>query len=579
MTFTKTIGAVALLVLSILPIGAPAQGTAGFLDLSYLADTDPEAALIRIDQLLAEEEASAAPDLRLIYDLYRLGADLLIAQGRQAEAAPVVLQLARFAATNRDLLQVDPAPLLDDAARLHEETGDVQTAIVAVTELVEEQRAGARPGEVIAQSLRRLADLSEMAGDMAAADRHRAAADAALEPLTAGARGDDAGFREVDVYYATDRARSGDSDPAEFYGGGRGTLELGVATVTVPEVHVPGLVEAPSIWRLEFRADPARHVVLQSVTPLDPDGFWNRLGAEFDNTPEKEAFVFVHGYNVTFDAAARRAAQMAYDMKFIGIPILYSWPSRGTTVGYVADTAVVQLSGRRLTRFLDDLVARSGADTIHLVAHSMGNRALTEALELMALRHGAGQGSGQGTEPVFDQVVFAAPDVDADLFKEIVPTIRPLARRMTLYASEEDWALSVSRKLHGNMPRAGIGGQTTLTTPQLDSIDMSELGEDMLAHSYFADDSSALADMMTLFWTNNAPQNRCGLVSETDAPLPVWTYRRGVCSDRSLISVLGNLQRENVQSASQAMAILERTVTDAEVVRKLAPVLEAIVSQ
>ncbi|MFC4669832.1 alpha/beta hydrolase [Seohaeicola nanhaiensis] len=567
--------ALTVALMAALPAGLTAQEDPGLIGLAYLAETDPPAALDRIDALLAQEEASPDPDIRLVFDLYRLGADLLIGQGRGAEAAGVLLQLGRYAAGNRAVLNVDPARLFDEAARLYQAAGDPASAVTALTALVEEQRSGARPGAVIAETLNRLATMAEQAGDTAAATRHRAAASAALEPLTAGARGSEEGFREVEVYYATDRARTGEADPNEFYGPGRGTLELGVATVSVPETHTPGLVEAPSIWRLEFRADPAKHVVLQSVEPMEPAGFWRRLSTEFTHTPEKEAFVFVHGYNVTFDAAARRAAQIAYDMNFAGIPILYSWPSRGTTVGYVADTAVVQLSGRRLTHFLDDLVAKSGAETIHLVAHSMGNRALTEALELMALR----QGSKPGDPPVFGQILFAAPDVDAGLFKEILPTIRPLAKRMTLYASEEDWALTASRKLHGDMPRAGIGGKTTLTSSQIDSIDMSELGEDMLAHSYFADDSSALADMMTLFWTNNAPQNRCGLFADSPGASPVWTYRRGICSDRSLISVLGNLQRENVHSAQQARIVLQRTVSDAEVVKKLAPVVEAIVSQ
>lgn len=572
--FKRLMYNLAAVMIVVLPAGLAAQEAPELVGLAYLAEADPAAALDRIDAILADEEARPDPDPRVVFDLYHLGAELLIAQNRRAEAAAILLHLARFAAAQRDRLNVDPAKLFDKAARLGEAAGDLDTARAALEGLVEEQRAGALPPETIAESLRRLAGIAEATGDPVAAERHRAAADKALAPQGTTMRGDDPGFRLVDVYYATDRARSGETDPNEFYGSGRGDLELGVATVSIPETHVPGLVEAPSIWRLEFRANPAKHVVLQSVEPMDPDSFYGRLSGEFSRTPEKEAFVFVHGYNVTFDAAARRAAQIAYDMKYAGVPILYSWPSRGTTVGYIADTAVVQLSGRRLTRFLDDLVARSGAETIHLVAHSMGNRALTEALELMALRRGATPGAA----PVFGQVLFAAPDVDAGLFKEVLPTIRPLARRMTLYASDEDWALTASRKLHGDMPRAGIGGKTTLVSPQIDSIDMSELGEDMLAHSYFADDSSALADMMTLFWTNNAPQFRCGMTPDSGT-VPIWTYRRGVCSDRSLISVLGNLQRENVHTAQQARVVLQRTVSDAELVKKLEPVVDAIVSQ
>ena len=116
----------------------------------------------------------------------------------------------------------------------------------------------------------------------------------------------------------------------------------------------------------------------------------------------------------------------------------------------------------------------------------------------------------------------------------MLPTIRPLARRLTLYASEQDWSLAVSRKLHGNALRAGMGGEVTLTDPLIDSIDMSELGDDMLTRSYFADDSSALADMMTLFWRNTAPRSRCGLSERRpeNGAASVWHYDRGSCADR-----------------------------------------------
>ena len=32
----------------------------------------------------------------------------------------------------------------------------------------------------------------------------------------------------------------------------------------------------------------------------------------------RQAFVFLHGYNVTFEAAAYRTAQIAYDLRFDG---------------------------------------------------------------------------------------------------------------------------------------------------------------------------------------------------------------------------------------------------------------------
>ena len=323
--------------------------------------------------------------------------------------------------------------------------------------------------------------------------------------------------------------------------------------MTIPKSHRAGALEAPSIWRLEFSANPAKHIVLRSVEPLAIDTFFSEMNARFDDPARNEAVVFVHGYNVTFENAAKRTAQLAYDIGFTGVPILYSWPSRGSTAGYISDTAVVRLSGRRLAGFLEDVAARSGATTVHLVAHSMGNRAMTDALEIFALRN------DDRETPTFGQIVFAAPDLDAGLFSAMVPTIRPVAERITLYGSEADWALVASRKLHGDAPRAGQGGDDALALADVDTIDMSQLGDDMLAHSYIANESSVLLDLVSLFWRNAEPRLRCGVEPLREAGgITVWQYVKGQCSDSILLGLLATLRHDNAQTEAEITASLAR---------------------
>lgn len=549
-----------------------AQQAVSLLALSEIltqSQSDPQGAAARIDDLLPQVPQE---NVRLIYDLFALKAELLEQLDQDAEAAQLYAQLAQFAGANREQLHVDPVPLWARAAQLFEATGDLRTAREARLDMLAVQQDGGAQDAALQPNLDKIAALSAALGDEVNIPSDLGQSNGGGSNFTAfRSVEEDSGYQEIDVYYATDRARSGEADPNGFYGYARGPLELGVARVTIPATHQPGVIDAPSIWRLEFGANPAKHVVLQSVTPVAEDDFYARMNMQLAQTEASSAFVFIHGYNVSFDQAARRAAQIAYDMTFPGVPVLYSWPSRGSTAGYIADTAVVRLSGRRLSHFLDDLVERSGATTIHIVAHSMGNRALTDALELLALRRGV----QDGDPPIFDQVLFAAPDVDADLFAEMMPTIRPVAKRLTLYASEQDWALATSKQLHGDAPRAGQGGADMIARPEFDSVDMSQLGDDMLAHSYFADDSSALADMVALFWRNAAPELRCGLEAVTleGRDRPIWQYLAGSCADRTLVEVLAHLQSAQVNDARTAEKVVNETVTDPDAATILRPVV------
>ncbi|MFK0731826.1 MAG: alpha/beta hydrolase, partial [Gloeotrichia echinulata HAB0833] len=87
------------------------------------------------------------------------------------------------------------------------------------------------------------------------------------------------------------------------------------------------------------------------------------------------------GFNVSFEDAALRAAQIGVDLQVPGIMAFYSWPSRGKLVSYPADEATIEASERYIAEFLLNLVQKSGAEKIHIIAHSMGNRGLLRAMQ------------------------------------------------------------------------------------------------------------------------------------------------------------------------------------------------------
>jgi esterase/lipase superfamily enzyme len=96
-----------------------------------------------------------------------------------------------------------------------------------------------------------------------------------------------------------------------------------------------------------------------------------------------------------------------------------------------------------------------------------------------------------------DELILAAPDVDVDYYKQVVPKIVHLAERLTLYASSNDKALQLSRLL-ARSPRAGdiINGLPSVV-PGVETIDVSSIGAEIfgLNHDVFASNRSAIDDI------------------------------------------------------------------------------------
>jgi esterase/lipase superfamily enzyme len=300
------------------------------------------------------------------------------------------------------------------------------------------------------------------------------------------------------------RARDVDPAAATVYGHEPGDLVFGQCDVSIPPNHRPGELEAPTILKLEFEERPDRHVVLLDVQEKSYAAFKQSLAERVVAAPDRDLFVFIHGYNVSFEDAARRTAQMAFDLKFRGAPLFFSWPSAGGLLDYPRDEAVVEASVPALVEFLQVVRRDSQARSIHLVAHSMGNRALAGALE--QLRRDVNL-SGMR----FNQVVLAAPDIDGRRFREeIAPRITSTAERVTLYASDGDKALLASRLLN-RAPRAGQAGRNLIITPGVDTVDASAVDTSFLGHSYYGGSPAVLDDLQRLFHAD-APYVRPGLV-------------------------------------------------------------------
>jgi esterase/lipase superfamily enzyme len=320
----------------------------------------------------------------------------------------------------------------------------------------------------------------------------------------------------VRVWYATDRARVQANTTSIAFGAERSPVSYGQLDVSIPATHRLGDLESPSALRLEFATDPARHVVLHSVTSLPAARFFDELGSRIQSSGTRDALVFLHGYNVTFDDAARRTAQLTYDLKFPGAPIFYSWPSVGLTGAYTLDEQSIEWSQTHIKQFLADLLSNTSAERVYLIAHSMGNRALTRAFVALLRERSDLQSRVR-------QIVLAAPDIDAEVFaRDLAPALVSSGVATTLYASADDKALLASKAVHG-YARAGDGGPRLLVIPGIETVDATGADTSFISHSYFAN-RTILSDLFYLVSEGKPADSRFGLRRVVTPQGPYWVY-------------------------------------------------------
>jgi esterase/lipase superfamily enzyme len=269
-----------------------------------------------------------------------------------------------------------------------------------------------------------------------------------------------------------------------------------VCEVSIPlRTHKPGSLESPFLG-LEYLADERQHILLKKVTPMDRATFFRNLSDKLQPDEENEdlrrdAMVFVPGFNASFREVARRTAQISYDLGFTGAPIMFSWPSDGSFLSYLSDREDIEWSVPHIERFLTELLEEARPGRLHLIAHSMGNEGLLRALTLIALRMGA------DAPPIFENVILAAPDFDAQIFVEqTAPQVRGLSKRWTVYVSDKDGALNVSSRIR-NAKRLGL--PVTLAAG-VDTVDATGIEVTPWSvpefHSYYATKRLVIADLI-----------------------------------------------------------------------------------
>ncbi|QIO53531.1 alpha/beta hydrolase [Rhizobium leguminosarum bv. trifolii] len=291
------------------------------------------------------------------------------------------------------------------------------------------------------------------------------------------------GTSKVDLLVATTRAA--DDNPAVLFSGERGTgLAVNAVDVSIPPEanRKVGQVQWPS----RLPADPLRDFVTVSVDPLEGE----RAGETWLKThmpKSRRVLVFVHGFNNRYEDAVYRFAQIVHDSHADVAPVVFTWPSRGSIFDYNYDKESTNYSRDALEELLTRTAANPAVSDVTIMAHSMGTWLTVEALRQMAIRNGH-------VASKINNVILASPDLDVDVFGRQFSSLGKDRPHFTIFVSQDDRALALSRRISGNVDRLGQIDpsvepyRSKLEAAGITVLDLTKLkGGDRLNHGKFAE--------------------------------------------------------------------------------------------
>lgn len=283
----------------------------------------------------------------------------------------------------------------------------------------------------------------------------------------------------VDVLYATNRDLKG--DPAECGDSGFSVdlstvVSYGVCQLNVPKRHpVGGFEVAPNP-----RSDTHQYFRTLSHETLDAEGVAERLRRQAG----RDALVFVHGFNVRFQEAVLRAAQIGYDLKYQGPIVLFTWPA-GASEGLLESALInrtYDLNRGNAARSVDAaadffrLVSSTGT-MFHVMVHSMGHQVVLPALAKAAK---------DWERPRIGELILNAPDFQLKEFQRLIKGLKRAAERITVYCSYNDNAIAASETYNKNRRLGACERVPGVDVVNVGEIDAPAMGIGGLGHGYYA---------------------------------------------------------------------------------------------
>jgi esterase/lipase superfamily enzyme len=266
-------------------------------------------------------------------------------------------------------------------------------------------------------------------------------------------------------------------------GGDDGRARFSLTAIGVPQGHQPGVVEKPSFGG----ADKGRHFTVLSKTNMDEEDFYTQIASHVSGRVgvSRDILLYVHGFNTSLDESRFRLAQIVADGGFSGVPVLFTWNSRGGLFNYESDKEAATVSRDALEHVMLSLAKTPGVGRVHVLAHSMGAWLSMEALRGVSI---SGHPDLDGK---LGQVMLANPDIDLSVFRQQVARVDP--SHVSIFVANNDRALTLSSRIAGARPRLGaMDPEKPEDKAELDRLgvsvqDISNFSTDFIGHGAFAE--------------------------------------------------------------------------------------------
>ncbi len=249
---------------------------------------------------------------------------------------------------------------------------------------------------------------------------------------------------QVDLLVATTRAPS--TEPGVLFGGERAEqVSAAELVISIPPDKNRKIGEVQ--WPKKLPPNPETDFSTVSIKPLaqlsDARPWLIRTMPK-----SRRVLLFVHGFNNRYEDAVYRFAQIVHDSKTDVAPVIFTWPSRASIWDYNYDKESTNYSRDALEELLRRASENPAVGEITVMAHSMGSWLTVEALRQMAIRDGH-------VNSKIKDVILASPDLDVDVFRQQWLAMGSNKPKFTIFVSQDDRALALSRRISGNVDRVG----------------------------------------------------------------------------------------------------------------------------